>query len=227
MTMITQKRINSIVEIINDWKRYYIAFNNAQYKHNNWQNPSWLADNYVTEYVHLYRRALAKDAATLLDEFTVEQNERFVSLLTSGECGVTALGLGIALRTKGLEVQFCINKADSHAFLLVEGQLVDITGVHQLAIEGESIMFLEPKVLTLTEFSNHWVPHDLYGWVLLRYWLIRYKWDWAELTLLHPDAPDSCMSPPTVHLGGSTLEDIERYFKAGELAKQISYFEKE
>ena len=225
--MLTRKRIDQVVGIINDWKRYYIAFNNAQYGHSNWHNPRWLTDNYVTEYVQLYRRALATGGTVALNELTVEQNERFIALMTSGECGVTALGLGIVLRIKGFEVQFCINKADSHAFLLVEGQLVDITGVHQLAIEGESIMFIEPKVLTLTEFSNHWVPHDLYGWVLLRYWLMRYKWAWGKFTLLHPDAPDSCMSPPTVHLGGSTLEDLERYFKAGELPKQIPYFEKE
>lgn len=228
--MLSKNIANEIVNITLDWKQFYVTFRDNFEGSTKWQFPNWIgADGEKVDldvpnsYVRLYRESLARGAALPLPEYNELSNERFINLMTRGDCGITALALGIALSKRGIDVKYALPKSESHGFLVVDGHVVDVTGFHAVSTTESLKEYASYQFLPMYEFSDYWMPCDFVGWHYLRHWAARYDWDFEKLTLINRDNPNGCMTPPQVHLGGPTLGDFDRLNQAGEKARRLPF----
>lgn len=228
--MLSKIVANEIINVTLDWKQFYINFRDQFEGSTKWQFPNWIGHDgqkvdldVPNSYVKLYRESLARGATLALSEYSELSNERFINLMTRGDCGVTALALGIALSKRGIDVKYALPKSESHGFLVVEGHVVDVTGFHALSTVEPLKEYASHQFLPMYEFADYWMPCDYIGWLYLRHWATRYDWDFERLTLINRDIPNECMTPPQIHLGGQTLNDIDRLNRAGEKARRLPF----
>lgn len=225
--MFSEELAKTISDITLNWKRFYVAFRNHFVGSDKWLTPKWVSPIGLpvdlcapNGYVDHYRAALGNRATKALDEHSRCWNERLINLMTRGDCGLTALAIGIALNTKGVDVRYAINSEESHGFLVVDGHIVDVTGFHSAEVVSDAREYAGLNVLTMCEFSEFWIPYDFHGWLMLRHWAEHYSWDFEGKTLVDEQNPNGCISPPQIHLGGPTLREIFELNEAGICARQ-------